>query len=703
VTSSAARPRTEATARRKRQAHALTTPAGLRALSIDALHLVVLSTFAFAEPLYRIIGNGAMFFVARDAAPSDIVWTTLEIAFLPPAALLAAELVAQALLGRWARRTLHVLFVAGLVAVIALPALRRAGLVDSARPLLAAAAAVGMLAAVAYVSFRPVRALLTFLAPAPILFVGLFLLASPVSRLVFPGSAQAAAVNVPARTPVVFVVFDEFSGTSLMDGHGAIDATRFPNFASLARDSLWFRNALTSALATERAIPAILTGRQSRAGSLAVFQDHPENLFTLLGKSYDLDIHETETHLCPARLCPAAAEAVASSGLSGLASDLGIVFGRFVLPSTIAERLPSVSTRWGNFEGRRGAAAPITQGPVFATFLKTLDTPRPRPTLHFVHVELPHVPWHYLPSGREYTSPNEIPGLRDERWGPESWLVLQAQQRYLLQTGYVDRLLGQLVRRLRSSGLYDRALVIVTADHGVSFHAGDGRRTTSRHAEDLALVPLFVKLPGQQVGRVVERPVQTIGLLPTIADVLQVRIPWHVDGRSVLDSPPLSRVRIDGWRLGVRALLRRRDDDLVIQSARFGAGRPWERIFAAGPLGDLVGKQLAAMTLLPAGTLRARVDDAYRFEAVDTRSAVVPTYVSGRLEGMVGSETPELALAINGRIAAVSRTYSSGGEAVFSFVVPESALRAGQNDLLVMAVLRSSGRLSLQPLGPSQP
>ncbi len=51
----------------------------------------------------------------------------------------------------------------------------------------------------------------------------------------------------------------------------------------------------------------------------------------------------------------------------------------------------------------------------------------------------------------------------------EPWPSTLSQQRYLLQAGFVDRLLGRLVRRLRERGLYERSMIVVTADHGVSF------------------------------------------------------------------------------------------------------------------------------------------------------------------------------------------------------------------------------------------
>ena len=54
-------------------------------------------------------------------------------------------------------------------------------------------------------------------------------------------------------------------------------------------------------------------------------------------------------------------------------------------------------------------------------------------------------------------------------------------------------------------------------------------------------MPLFVKLPHQSKGRVVQAPARTIDIFPTIADVLGVRIPWHVDGRSLLGGFPAER------------------------------------------------------------------------------------------------------------------------------------------------------------------
>ena len=130
----------------------------------------------------------------------------------------------------------------------------------------------------------------------------------------------------------------------------------------------------------------------------------------------------------------------------------------------------------------------------------------------------------------------------DEVWNGNQAAVDQHWQRHLLQLGYANTVLARIVARLRATGLYDRALLVVTADHGVSFRAGQKRRPLSpANLQDIAYVPLFVKLPHQTRGRVVLQPSRNTDILPTIAAALGVRIPWHVDGHSLIGSRPAER------------------------------------------------------------------------------------------------------------------------------------------------------------------
>ena len=65
-----------------------------------------------------------------------------------------------------------------------------------------------------------------------------------------------------------------------------------------------------------------------------------------------------------------------------------------------------------------------------------------------------------------------------------------------------------------------------------------------RDRADIASVPLFIKLPGQKKGTVSDFPATLEDILPTLADVLDIKIPWKMTGHSLLDLPSGTRERI---------------------------------------------------------------------------------------------------------------------------------------------------------------
>ena len=194
-------------------------------------------------------------------------------------------------------------------------------------------------------------------------------------------------------------------------------------------------------------------------------------------------------------------------------------------------------------------------------------------------------------------TPDYSPGLvvPSNRWGPNPWLAAQAYQRHLLQLACTDRLLGEFLRRLRALGVYDRSLIVVTADQGVSVQAGQSRRSVDpAHPTNLAHLRVsfrFFKRPGQQHGRVVDTHVRTLDIGATIADVLGIKIPWHVDGRSFFrpgHSPEVNFLTGRGWaHADVHALARQRASTVRRNAALFGGGllRLGPASGAAGPAG----------------------------------------------------------------------------------------------------------------------
>jgi hypothetical protein len=668
--------------------------------------LLAASGFALAQPLFDILGKNAEFFAARGSTAGDIVLFALVVTFVPALALLVVEL-GVGLVSRPGAYALHLVFLAFLGAVFGVHALKRAGL-SGTTALIVGAVLIG--GAVAFATWRAAAArwFLTVLAAAPVVFLGVFLFGTPVQDLVFPNAqARAAAAYVRHPTPVVFLLFDEFPTITLQDEKGDIDAGRFPNFARLARSSLWFRNMTTISSNTTTAVPALLTGKLPSKGSLPVFQDHPNNLFTLLGRRYRMHVVETETQLCPARLCKRERQKTGKR-LSSLYSDAKTVYLHLIAPPSLETRLPAIDESWENFGTDTGsqleAQAKLPKVNLktfyigrlrnFNRWLAGLRPPGSTPALDYLHVLFPHGPWLYLPDGRvRAVAVPRAPGRTEEEWWSEP-LAEQAWQRHLLQAGFTDRLLGRFLDRLHKTGLWDKALVVVTVDEGDSFRGGDSRRDpTRKNIGDIAFIPLFVKLPGQAQGRVVERHVTSVDVLPTIASVLRVKVRWKLDGHSALISGPgPDTVRVGTFTMSYRTAQAMRQSALERKLRLFGSGSWGPQLSGTGPYRGLVGRPLGSVELAGTTAGSATVDaiGSRLLRKLPKASPLVPSPLSGTISRLRPGQA--LAFALNGQIAAVTQVYRGSR---FSALAAESAFRPGRNSLRAFLV---TGRTSAPQL-----
>jgi hypothetical protein len=390
--------------------------------------------------------------------------------------------------------------------------------------------------------------------------------------------------------------------------------------------------------------------------------------------------------------------------MAGLAGDSAVLYLHRTLPTDLRRRLPAVSDTWGEFL-ETSHERTRRRLELFRSFLGSLRA-GPQPLLAYAHVMFPHIPWEYLPSGRRYQGDSgEIPGFETNHWSGDAFLVDQAHQRYLLQLGFADRLVGELVARLRAVGLYDRALIVVAADHGVSFRPNDRRRAfTDTNLEDVAFMPLLVKTPGQGTGRIVDEPVQTVDVLPTIADVLNVDVPWRVDGTSLLTPRARERYVFVGdketFTADAAALVREREAALHGVLSLFGSGDAEPGLYGIGPNRELIGRNVSELDVADAGELRAGVDQERELRAVNLTAEYVPVRLTGRISGGASDGPRGLAVALNGRIVAVARSYRDEGEERLSILLPERALRQGPNEFDIFWVTGEAGTARLIRLLP---
>jgi hypothetical protein len=685
---------TASTARTGDRAHSARSPGWLA----DGAQLAALWGFAATQPLFEYLRDQSL---VTTWSFSELAVFALGLTLLPPALMLAAE-AAVGLIGDRPRRALHVILVGALVAVVAGDVAAGA---DPENDLLIAGAIVigGAAATLAYIRLRAVREFLAFLVVAPVLFAVQFAFDQPENTLTL--TADVALAPAPSDgPPVVLVVLDELPTASIMDGKGRLDSERLPSFARLAGDATWYRDAVTVADQTNHAVPALLTGRAPDLDASPSDADYPGNLFTLLGRTYRMNVFESVTTLCPAALCPQTAQKSFPRRAWNLVPTLRRVWLTGFLPERVAESLL----------GR--PVVEQTESPQRQREFRTKITSGGGPALHYHHMFLPHLPWERLPDGRAY-APTLTEGLLftkviidraigiqvccggDNSWAVDSSLVGQAQQAHLAQVGAADHALGKVLARLKATGQYDRSLIILTADHGAAFQPNQPFRSL-RHgnASEILHVPLFVKLPGQRRGRVERGVVRSVDVVPTIADVVGVRLPWRADGRSLLAKrrPSDARLRIYSefsekfFSVDRGSLQRQRDAAVRRNARRFGRGTSTLELFELGPRPDLLGRTISAMR--GAGFRRLPVDLAEQqaLRSVNPKASVLPASLHGTLEA--GRPGDELAVVLNGRVVATARSYRSRRKLRFVALAPPSAFRPGPNRVEVYAVPRAMVR-----------
>jgi hypothetical protein len=689
-----------------------------RELGLAWLHLAVLWAFAFAKPLFDVLADSPEFFVARGNTRSDIVILALALVIVAPTLLVAVELAAARVPS--VRHALHLLFVGSLSAAFAVQVLDDA-VGGSSALLILVALGLGAAAAFAYARVRAVPSILTVLSPAPLLFLLLFLFGSDVSKLVLPqDSASAADADIRSDTPVVMVVFDEFDPNMLMDAEQRIDRTRYPNFAAFAEDATWYRNASTVNTQTTMAVPAILSGRRPRPDLLPVAADYPNSLPTLLADSHRMKVTETATEVCPSELCGGRARDPAADRLRDLTKDLGIVSLHLLAPEGMEHRLPSVDKTFADFGGGgRDEAQPQQQPDVPASalnnrpdqwnaLLRGIKAQGGRPTLSFLHAALPHIPWQYLPSGQQYINAGpDYPGLDNEQWSADPVPARLGMQRHLLQVGYVDRLVGRLMDRLKRAGLYRRAMVILTADHGVSYQPGHGRRSPdATTASDILGVPLLIKYPGRDGGVADDVPVRTIDIVPTIAHALGVDLPWEADGRPIGTGAPLERIQTGIGASGkvltisVDDFERDRRAALMRMIGTFGSGDGGRGLYAGAGNGDLIGRPVDELAGSAPGSVE--LDSSDLLDRHRPGARLVPSFLSGQIAGGPGPGA-SLAIAVNGTVRATAEAFENDGEVRMAAVVPPSSFRTGSNSVEVFLVRGSGAGRRLLALSTDRP
>ncbi len=671
-----------------------------------------LSAIAVTAPLLDLYGRNPEVFVANRTSPWEIVLFGLLVTLTVP--LIAfGVLVVVGKVGEKAEDIAYTVMVVGLALAAGLVVGRQ---VFPDKTL--GAVGIALLVTAGFLALhRSMRGLLVMFAAALPIVLVLFVSTSASARLVWSEpDAPSVASRIGDPAPIILIQLDEFPLASLMDEEGGINEALFPNFARLADEGTWYRNAFSNSIATTQSVPAILTGRLGEKGLSPSSVDHPNSVFTLLGDTYEMHVIEWVAEMCPEEICPEFAGR-APARFSSLLQDVGVVYGHLTLPPPARDRLPSIGNDWKGFLGQETASSgaavavdglPVPPAPERAEWVDWMQRitngigDDASPIFHYAHLKSPHVPWVTNPSGTHYDRPEEYTEVEgvggDGRWVLESEPAMLAFQRHLYQLGFLDAMFGRLFERLDETGTWDDTMIIVVADHGASFVPGEHRRWPyENNRDDLYRVPMFVKYPHQEAGMVRDEPAYGFDILPTIVEVLEISTDWEFDGISLLEITGTDRPH-EPLRWCCSGDGASTDLDVLFgQVARNYSWIPnqgsWLEVAGVGRYAGLVGREVASLGVSDSDQVRWSLDAP--LEVVDRSDGMVQTLVTGRVEIPSTVTSDDILVVINGKVAGVgfiSRD-SSGGGSIRSLLA-EDLLVDGVNDVEVLVAAPDGGWLS---------
>ena len=687
-----------------------------------ALHIFALSGLAIAQPLLGLLGGEPGFWIARDSTYLDVAFFLAVVLLVIPGLVLGVEVLLSKV-SDLAGHAFHAIAVWSLLFLIALNAidlLSGGGLAGAV--VVAASGAVSGIVTLLYWRVSGLREFVSILAVGPVLFSAVFIFGLPAL-----GGTDASLIDaeIDSSSSVVFVVLDEFQLAAILDDDGSVDGVKFPNLKRLAGISTWYPNATTVHDNSLHAVPAILTGQYPQAGLQATAEDHPLSVFTLLGSTHEMRVNEDFTQVCPVSVCETSQPQQSQvDRLSSLGADSTVAYMHVIVPTRLRYRLPAIGTRWGGFVAEDTSVSPedtpieepsigpiekelseLTGGESRATdygaFLDSFD-PELGPTLYYLHVDMPHAPWSYLPSGKRYPYADHIPGSTPEgQWRDDEWYTQQANGRFLMNAGFADQLVGRTLDRLEELAMLDETLVIFTSDHGENFEVGESRRALmEENVAAMAGVPLFVKYPAQATGGVDRRNAQTVDVVPTIVEALGGFVA-DVDGTSLRSavSPSLKEFSTDAgteFSLSVEEYSELAAIFFDEQRVLWPGGISVEAAVAAmGPRSDLNGTAVMDLEVLDESG-GVDVETAGFTRNFDADGFYDPVAVLADVTAPDGQLPEFYAVAVNGTILTTISAYEAdGGTARIYGIVPPNSFRQGENTVEVFGILGNPGATQL--------
>ena len=676
---------------------------------------------AVTQPTLDVVGNSPSYWIASRVEPNEVILISILAVVVPTVAIaFMTSIFRLTSLSRtvWNRFAFPVCMT-GLLAVAVFYAASRA--LGKPTWLAMFCTVIGAAGAWAFRHSVAFRRLTTWSAVTIVLVPINFLILGPTRTVVSSEARTTGAVPAESRAvlqnPLIVVVFDELGLPVLLDENGAIDKSRYPNFARLATTSTWFRSTTTNYGSTEKSLPAIITGNlQESEGAASSYRQNPTNLFTMVHAPTGVFAYELLTQMCPPNVCTAPEEGF-SANRSQVIADLWLIYQNVMVPDFLRAEIRPLPERWSNLAGESAVEEDPAELEKSSDSLMARESdmrvdafcgelrPERSQSLFFLHVMAPHAPYDRNPDGSSY---HRAAGYDMIGWigSSNSWRVdagfqtNQAFQRYVSQVIYSDKLLGRIISKLEQTDMFERSHLVVLADHGVSFEPGLSRRPDKMGPAPqvpILSVPLFWKLPGQSVGSVSDRSAELIDILPTILSETGESEPKDLDGTSLFSDKQRNHRTFGGKQYHLNPwpeVLRIARSRANVVQTFFERGFPYPVEYA-----KLIGAEIDDFEIsnTPRGLARLERPEVLD-EIADARE--FDRYVPNFIEGDLSDDSIErLAVTLDRTIVDVVEPLQDGDRTRFSSFFNPEFLRKKKGELRLFAVdLPDLGSTSFAPI-----
>jgi arylsulfatase A-like enzyme len=160
---------------------------------------------------------------------------------------------------------------------------------------------------------------------------------------------------------------------------------------------------------------------------------------------------------------------------------------------------------------------------------------RDKPFLLFVGFGGPHFPHHNAPEELKALYPPDKLELRPNVTPDQEERTRQELPGYYAHCTAIDQCIGRLFDTVQDAGILDNTIFIFTSDHG-DMHGSQGKKSWRKQVpwDESACVPFLCHWPAiHDGGRVVETPLSTPDILPSLLSLTGVSIPDTIEGEDV--------------------------------------------------------------------------------------------------------------------------------------------------------------------------